>query len=95
MLRGMKMKKIKQENKTKENGRINKKMSFAQIFEIDRELAIPLMEKGMHCCGCPMSMGETLEDGAMAHGLDPDELATELNSKLGKKNKKAKNKEKK
>ena len=78
-------KKTKQENKSR---RIRKTMSFAEIFEIDRELAIPLMESGMHCVGCPMSMHETLEEGAIAHGLDADKLVKKLNKQLEKKNKK-------
>jgi hybrid cluster-associated redox disulfide protein len=68
--------------------KINKKMSFAEILTIDRELALPLMESGMHCVGCPMSQMESLEDGALAHGLNPDELVNKLNKKLEEKNKK-------
>jgi hybrid cluster-associated redox disulfide protein len=85
------MKKAKQEEKPV---KINKMMSFAEILQIDRALAIPLMETGMHCVGCPMAMQETLEEGAMAHGLDPDSLVKKLNNMLDKQNKK-KNKEKK
>ena len=32
------------------------------------------MQIGMHCIGCPASMGETLEEAAMVHGVDVDEL---------------------
>jgi len=81
--------------KNKMAKKINKKMSFAEILEIDPELAMPLMESGMHCCGCPMSQMESLEDGAVTHGLNPDKLVEELNKKLEEKNKKGKrNKEK-
>ncbi len=80
--------------KNKMKKKINKKMSFAEIFEKDRELAVVLMEKGMHCVGCPMAMQESLEDGALAHGLNPDELVKELNKKLEIKNKKNKEKKK-
>jgi len=78
------MKKSKQKIKSKkaksEQG-INKKMSFAEILEKKPEAASILMGKGMHCCGCPMAMQETLEQGACAHGLDADEIVKELNSK--------------
>jgi len=60
-------------------------MSFAEIMETDEELAITLMEKGMHCVGCPMAMQESLEQGALAHGMNPDELEKELNENLLKK----------
>ncbi len=63
--------------KTKE--KINKKMSFSEIMQKAPESAGVLMEKGMHCCGCPMAMQESLEDGALAHGLDADKIVKELN----------------
>jgi len=76
------MKKQKTKNKkVKTKQEINKKMSFAEILSKKPEAAGILMEKGMHCCGCPMAMQETLERGACAHGLDADEIVKELNSK--------------
>ena len=65
--------------KAKSKQKINKKMSFAEILEKKPEAASILMEKGMHCFGCPMAMQETLEQGACAHGLDADEIVKELN----------------
>ncbi len=47
------------------------------IGELVREKAdaIPvLMGVGMHCIGCPASQGETIEQAAMVHGIDVDEL---------------------
>ena len=47
------------------------------IGELVREKAdaIPvLMGAGMHCIGCPASQGETIEQAAMVHGIDVDEL---------------------
>ena len=81
------MKKTKQE-------KIDKKMSFSEIMQKNPEAMEILMEKGMHCCGCPIAMEETLEQGAMAHGLNPDELVKELNKKLEEKNQEKKNKTK-
>ena len=70
--------------KAKNEQKINKKMSFAEILEKKPEAASILMEKGMHCCGCPMAMQETLEQGACAHGLDADEIVKELSKKKKK-----------
>lgn len=81
------MKKTKKPSKKKEKKKITKKMSFAEIMQKEPEAARFLLEKGMHCMGCPMAMQETLEDGALAHGLDPDKLEKELNEKLKKKKK--------
>ena len=64
--------------------KITKKMSFAEIIEKFPEAGEILLEKGMHCIGCPMAQMESLEDGAKAHGLNPDEIVKELNEKLGR-----------
>ena len=58
--------------------KLTKKTKFSEIVK-DEDAARILMEKGMHCCGCPMAMSETLEQGAEAHGLDADEVVRELN----------------
>ena len=61
--------------------KITKNMTFAELIKADPKAAEKLMGKGMHCCGCPMAMMETLEQGCEAHGLDADELVKELNEK--------------
>ena len=41
--------------------------------------AMPVFQEiGMHCLGCPASQGETLEEAAMVHGIDVDELMTAI-----------------
>ena len=37
---------------------------------------------GMHCMGCAMASGETLEQACYAHGVDPDWFVTELKAYL-------------
>jgi len=64
--------------KKKTGKKLNKKMTFAEIIESNPEAAQKLAEKGMFCCGCPMAMMETIEDGAEAHGIDADKLIKEL-----------------
>ncbi|MBW1645788.1 MAG: DUF1858 domain-containing protein [Deltaproteobacteria bacterium] len=39
--------------------------------------------KGLGCLGCSAAMFETIEEGALAHGLDPDRLVDEMNAALG------------
>ena len=73
-------------NKTQK--KITKSMSFAEILEKNPEAAETLFKHGMHCIGCPMSQMESLEQGALAHGLDPDKLVDEINEKLKEKEKK-------
>ena len=33
---------------------------------------------GMHCMGCALASGETLEQACAAHGVDPDEFLVGL-----------------
>lgn len=75
--------KVKKTNKktSKKAGKIHKKMTFAQLLETDKEAAMKLAEKGMFCCGCPMALTETIEQGASAHGMDAEKLVDELNEK--------------
>ena len=56
-------------------------MSFSEIIEKNPEAIGILMEKGMHCIGCGMATMETLEQGALMHGMNPDELVEEINKK--------------
>ena len=37
----------------------------------------------MHCLGCPASQGETLEEAAMVHGLDPEDLMDRIREVVG------------
>jgi len=63
----------------KQKVKITKKMTFNEILEKNPESVMILLEKGMHCIGCGMAGFETLEQGALAHGIDVDELVKELN----------------
>lgn len=35
---------------------------------------------GMHCLGCAMASGETLEEACAVHGVDPDVFIEKLNA---------------
>ena len=60
--------------------KITKEMSFSEIIEKHPKAIEILLGKGMHCIGCPMAQMESLEQGALAHGLDADEIVKELNA---------------
>jgi hybrid cluster-associated redox disulfide protein len=53
---------------------ITKDMTIGEILRTAPEVAPILMEAGMHCLGCPASQGESLEEAAMVHGIDIEEL---------------------
>ena len=55
--------------------KINKKMLLAEIVEKYPKVAEELMMRyGFHCMGCAMSEMETLEQGAMVHGMSAKEI---------------------
>ena len=74
------------------NVKITKDMNFAEILEKNPDAAEVLFKSGMHCIGCGMAMFETLEQGAMVHGLDPDKIVAEINGETIIKKKPAKKK---
>jgi len=53
---------------------IKKEMTIGEILRMNPAVAPILMEAGMHCLGCPSAQGESLEEAAMVHGMDIDEL---------------------
>ena len=58
---------------------ITKDTTIGDILNIKPEAIPVLMEIGMHCIGCPASAGETVEEAAMVHGVDVDELVAKMN----------------
>ena len=61
---------------------VNKEMTIGEVLNIHRGTARILMEFGMHCLGCPHSIGESLQDACAAHGTNADELVAQLNEFL-------------
>ena len=64
---------------------ITKEMTIGEILRTNPNVAPILMEAGMHCLGCPSAQAESLEEAAMVHGLDADELVAQINEYLAKK----------
>ena len=62
---------------------VTKETKIGELLEINAEAAAPvLMEIGMHCLGCPASRMGSIEEAAMVHGVDADELVKALNEKM-------------
>jgi len=61
---------------------LSKEMLIKDVLGVDRGLALILMNHGMHCVGCPSAAAETLEQAAVSHGLDPDQLLEEMQAFL-------------
>ena len=62
--------------------RVTKDTMIGDLLQIDQNVAPLLLNIGMHCLGCPSSQMETIEEAAMVHGLDPDDLVVEINTFL-------------
>lgn len=57
---------------------ITKETLIGDMLEQDMGLAYILMQCGMHCVGCPSSVGESLEEACAVHGLDPDAVLSAI-----------------
>ena len=62
---------------------VSKDMTIQSIIEAHEDVAPILMASGMHCLGCIMAHGETLEQACAVHGIDVDELLCRINEFLG------------
>lgn len=60
--------------------KVTKDTMIGELLNISADVAPVLMEIGMHCLGCPSAQMETIEEAAMVHGVDADELVNKLNS---------------
>ena len=71
----------KMQNANKGNpGFLKKDMTFAELIKVNPKAAMRLAEMGLFCGGCPMAQFETIEQGAVAHGVDAEKLIKELNT---------------
>ncbi|NLC72788.1 MAG: DUF1858 domain-containing protein [Ruminococcaceae bacterium] len=61
---------------------IKKDTMISEIIENAPEAMPVFMSIGMHCMGCAMASGETLEQACYAHEVDPDEFLEKLNAHL-------------
>ena len=64
---------------------ITKATTMGEMLQYDMCIAYVLMEAGMHCVGCPSSIGESLEEACMVHGLNADEVMANIQEYLNAK----------
>ena len=64
---------------------VTKDMTMGEMLNMDGGIAYILMQSGMHCVGCPSSIGETLEEACMVHGLECDTVLSQINEYLASK----------
>lgn len=65
-------------------GKITKESLIIEALQFgnQEEVAGVLYSYGMHCLGCAMSRGETIEEAAAVHGVDVDSLVKDLNDAI-------------
>jgi hybrid cluster-associated redox disulfide protein len=66
---------------------ITKETTMGEMLNYDMNIAYVLMEAGMHCVGCPSSIGESLDEACQVHGLDADEVLSNIKKYLSEKEK--------
>ncbi len=64
---------------------ITKQTTMGQMLAYDSGIAYILIQSGMHCVGCPSSIGESLEQACEVHGLDSDKVLQSITDYLAKK----------
>lgn len=70
---------VEKATKKKAPAKITKDMLIGDVIQEFPEAIIVLQEIGFHCIGCRAAAFETIEQGAIVHGIDPDKLCEELN----------------
>lgn len=58
---------------------ITKDVKIEEVVTQYPETMMVFMKHGLHCVGCHVSAFESIEDGAMAHGINVDALVDDLN----------------
>jgi len=58
---------------------ITKEMTIEEVVSQYPETMIVFMRHGLHCVGCHVSAFESIEEGALAHGINVDALVSDLN----------------
>ena len=64
---------------------ITKDALIGELLRMDVGIAPILMASGMHCVGCPSAQMESLEEAAMVHMMDCDQLVDRINEYLATK----------
>lgn len=65
--------------------KIRKDMPIAEVVSKYPKTIEVFLEQGMGCFGCGMAQFETIEQGAVAHGINIKKLMAALNKAVSKK----------
>ena len=62
--------------------KVTKATMIGELLQINPNIAPLLLGIGMHCLGCPSAQMESIEEAAMVHGINPDDLVEDINDFL-------------
>jgi len=62
--------------------KITKEMLIMDALNLDSGLIPVMQQHGLHCFGCPSSRGKSLEMAAENHGVDVEQLVSDMNAHL-------------
>lgn len=65
-----------------QEAKISKEMTFGEVLKKYPETVKTFFQYGMHCFGCHLAVSETIEQGALAHGVEVDKLVEDLNKTI-------------
>ena len=65
--------------------KVTKDTMIGELLQINADIAPLLLGIGMHCLGCPSAQMESLEEAAMVHMMDCDQLVDRINEYLATK----------
>jgi hybrid cluster-associated redox disulfide protein len=60
--------------------KITKEMTIGEAIRENPGIIPVFLRNGLTCVGCPMASMETIEQGAVGHGIDLEKLMKELNA---------------
>ena len=61
---------------------VTKQSVIGDVLDYNVDTAEFFFAIGMHCLGCAMASGETLEQACLAHDVDPDAFLEQLRTYL-------------
>ena len=59
---------------------------IADVLKVAPNATPIFLSIGMHCLGCALASGETIEEACMVHGVNVDDFLTVLNDFVAKQN---------
>lgn len=60
--------------------KVTSDMIISEVLNLDKGTVPIFFKNGLHCLGCVMASGETIEEACVVHGIDCDQLLWELNN---------------